>query len=234
MDIQTSKTARENNFLKLKLILNENQCHKLLHIFNDKKISGKILFVVLARGTVKNTILNALGIKSEKKEVITILVEKEKANETLDFITEELHLDKPGHGIAYMTNAKNAKQELVKEGDLNIRQEMEGNSMYKKLTVVVNRGKAEDVMDIARDSGVKGGTILHGRGSGSDETVRLFGMEIEPEKELVLIITSSKIIDKVIDNLHQGLQLDIRGNGIMFVEDLVDVRGLFDEYEKNE
>ena len=89
-------------------------------------------------------------------------------------------------------------------------------------------------MDIARNSGVKGGTILHGRGSGSDEIVKLFGMVIEPEKELILIVTSSEIIDKVIDNLHEGLQLDIPGNGIIFVEDLLDVRGLFDEHEKNE
>lgn len=234
MDKQINKMSSENAFLKLKLILNESQCHKLLHIFNDKKISSKILFVMLGKGTVNNTILNVLGIKSQKKEIITILIEKEKANETLDFITEELHLDKPGKGIAYITNIKNAQQSLYKKEVLNASQEMEENSMYKKLTVIINRGKAEDVMDIARNSGVKGGTILHGRGSGSDETVRLFGMEIEPEKELILIITSSKIIDKVIADLHEELQLDVPGNGIIFVEDLVDVRGLFDEHEKNE
>lgn len=234
MDKQTNEVARENSFLKLKLILNESQCHKLLHIFNDKKIANKILFVMLGKGTVNNTILNVLGIKNQKKEIITILIEKEKANETLDFITEELHLDKPGKGIAYITNIKNAQQSLFKKDVLSASQEMEGNSMYKKLTVIVNRGMAEDVMDIARNSGVKGGTILHGRGSGSDEIVKLFGMVIEPEKELILIVTSSEIIDKVIDNLHEGLQLDIPGNGIIFVEDLLDVRGLFDEHEKNE
>ena len=43
MDKQTNEVARENSFLKLKLILNESQCHKLLHIFNDKKIASKIL-----------------------------------------------------------------------------------------------------------------------------------------------------------------------------------------------
>ncbi len=234
MDKQTNEVARENSFLKLKLILNESQCHKLLHIFNDKKIANKILFVMLGKGTVNNTILNVLGIKNQKKEIITILIEKEKANETLDFITEELHLDKPGKGIAYITNIKNAQQSLFKKDVLSSSKEMEGNSMYKKLTVIVNRGMAEDVMDIARNSGVKGGTILHGRGSGSDEIVKLFGMVIEPEKELILIVTSSEIIDKVIDNLHEGLQLDIPGNGIIFVEDLLDVRGLFDEHEKNE
>lgn len=234
MDKQTNEVARENSFLKLKLILSESQCHKLLHIFNDKKIANQILFVMLGKGTVNNSILNVLGIKNQKKEIITILIEKEKANETLDFITEELHLDKPGKGIAYITNIKNAQQSLFKKDVLSASQEMEGNSMYKKLTVIVNRGMAEDVMDIARNSGVKGGTILHGRGSGSDETVKLFGMEIEPEKELILIVTSSEIIDKVIDNLHEGLQLDIPGNGIIFVEDLLDVRGLLDEHEKNE
>lgn len=234
MDKQINEMARKNSLLKLNLILSESQCHKLLHVFNDKKIASRILFVMLGKGTVKSTILNVLGIKSQKKEIITILIEKEKANETLDFITEELHLDKPGQGIAYMTNTKNAQQSLFKEDVLNASKKMEGNSMYKKLTVIVNRGKAEDVMEIARNSGVMGGTILHGRGSGSDETVRLFGMEIEPEKELILIITSNEIIDKVIANLHEGLQLDVRGNGIMFVEDLVDVRGLFDEHEKNE
>ena len=78
MDKQTNEVARENSFLKLKLILNESQCHKLLHIFNDKKIANKILFVMLGKGTVNNTILNVLGIKNQKKKIITILIEKKK------------------------------------------------------------------------------------------------------------------------------------------------------------
>lgn len=233
MDKQISEMTHKNPFLNLTLILNEHQCDKLLHVFSDRKVSSKVLFVMLGKGTVKSTVLNIFGIKSQKKEMITILIEKEKANETLDIITEELHLDKPGHGIAYMTNTKTAQQILFKEEVLKASQEMEGNIMYKKLTVIVNRGNAEDVMDIARKSGVKGGTILHGRGSGSDKSVKLFGIEIEPEKELIMIITPNDIIDKVVSNLHEGLKLDVRGNGIMFVEDLVDVRGLFDEHEKN-
>ena len=37
----------------------------------------------------------------------------------------------------------------------------EDEGMFKKLTVIVNRSMADDVMDIAREFGAKGGTILH-------------------------------------------------------------------------
>lgn len=100
--------------------------------------------------------------------------------------------------------------------------------MYKKLTVVVNRGMAEDVMDIARKSGVRGGTIMHGRGTGSEFTAKIFGMEIEPERELVIILMPSDLVEKVVDNLYRELQLEEPGNGILFVEPVAEVRGLFD------
>jgi len=105
--------------------------------------------------------------------------------------------------------------------------------MYKKLTVVVNRGLAEDVMDIALKSGVKGGTVLHGRGTGSEFTAKLLGMEIEPEKELVVILMPSELIEKVVNDLFVGLQLDNPGNGVLFVEPIVEVRGLFDTHLNN-
>lgn len=105
--------------------------------------------------------------------------------------------------------------------------------MFKKLTVVVDRGMAEDVMDIARKSGVKGGTILHGRGTGSEFNAKFFGMEIEPEKELVMILMPSDLIDKVVNDLFQELKLGIPGNGILFVEPILDVRGLFESHRNN-
>ena len=55
-------------------------------------------------------------------------------------------------------------------------------------------------------------------------TVKLLGMEIEPEKELVMILMPSDLIDKVVDDLFQELQLDIPGNGILFVEPIMEVR----------
>ena len=232
MDKQMKELTIEHPFLIMTLILSEHQCQKFVRIAREKDIRGGI--VVLGKGTVKSATLNLLGIKSQKKEVVNILLEKEKANEVLDFFTKELQLHEPGHGIAYTTPVIIAGQIINnKQGTWNTMQSMEGESMFKKLTVVVNRGMAEDVMDIARKSGIKGGTIMHGRGTGSEFTAKLFGMEIEPEKELVMILMPSDLIDKVVNDLFRELQLDIPGNGILFVESIVEVRGLFDSHRNN-
>lgn len=88
-------------------------------------------------------------------------------------------------------------------------------------------------MDIARRSGVTGGTIMHGRGTGSEYTQKLFGLEIEPEKELVMILMPSELVDKVVNDIYQELHLENPGNGILFVEPIVEVRGLFDSHSHN-
>ncbi|MGI5978846.1 MAG: P-II family nitrogen regulator [Oscillospiraceae bacterium] len=232
MDKQMNELDIEKPFLIMTLILNEHQCHHFVHIIKEKNIHSGI--IILGRGTVKSAALNLFGIKSEKKEVINILLEEAKANEILDLFAKELQLHEPDHGIAYTTPVMIAGQIInKKQRTWNTEHGMEDESMFKKLTVVVNRGMADDVMDIARKSGVKGGTILHGRGTGSEDHARCFGMEIEPEKELVMILLKSELIDKVVTDLYQALKLDVPGNGILFVEPVLDVRGLFDSHRSH-
>jgi len=227
MDNQKQEPSAEQPFLIMTLILNEHQCHKFARIAKEKNIRGGL--IILGKGTVKNATLNFLGIKSQKKAVLHILFEKEKAKEALDFFSKEFQFDLPGHGIAYTTPVITASQIINhKQGIWTAVQGMEAESMYNKLTVVVNRGTAEDVMDIARKSGVTGGTIMHGRGTGSEFTEKLLGVEIEPEKEIVMILMPSELTDKVVNTLFQELKLDIPGNGVLFVEPVVEVRGLFD------
>lgn len=232
MDKQPKQLCTEQPFVIMTLILSEHQCHKSIRIAKEKDIRGGI--VLLGRGTVSSATLNLLGIKSQKKEVINILLEKEKAKEILDILTKELQLHQPGHGIAFTTPVIITGQITDEQiSTLDTVHGMEGERMFNKLTVVVNRGVAEDVMDIARKSGVKGGTILHGRGTGAEHTAKLFGMEIEPEKELVMILLPTDLTEPVVNNLHKELKLDEPGNGILFVEPVLDVRGLSDLHHDN-
>jgi len=210
-------------FQIITLILSEHQCHKFSRIARDKDIRGGT--VVIGKGTVSSATLNLFGIKSQKREIVSIMVEKERARKLLDYFTEELQLDEPGHGIAYVTPAMVA-EEVIKHTPQN----MEGDIMYKKMTVIVNRGMADTVMEIARNAGVKGGTVIHGRGTGSEFTEKLLGIEIVPEKELVIILMPEELVSKVASELYRELQLDVTGNGILFVEPVVEVRGLSDSH----
>jgi nitrogen regulatory protein PII len=227
MDNQNETKPIGHQFQILTLILSEHQCNKCVHLAREKGICGGL--VTIGRGTVNSSVLNLLGIKSQKREIVSFLLEQDKARELLDCLTEQLQLHKHGHGIAYLTSVLVVKQGACREQVANdTKQGVEEEGMYKKLTVIVDRGMAEDVMDIARKAGVGGGTIMHGRGVGAEHTTKLFGIEIEPEKELVLILTQSSLIDKVMDALSQELRIEEPGKGLMFVEPVVEVRGLFE------
>ena len=76
MDSQMKEPASDQPFLIMTLILSEQQCQKFVRIAKQKDIRGGI--IVIGKGTVKSATLNLLGIKSQKKEVISILLEKEK------------------------------------------------------------------------------------------------------------------------------------------------------------
>lgn len=73
---------------------------------------------------------------------------------------------------------------------------------------------------------------MHGRGVGAEYTMKLFGMEIEPEKELVMILMPNTLVKKVMDAIYDELHIGEPGKGIMFVEPVAEVRGLF-EQEQN-
>lgn len=229
MDKQINELAVNQPYYIMTLILSDQQCQKFERIAKKEDISGGI--ILLGRGTVKSATLNLLGLKSQKKDVVYILLDKEQAEKFIDVFTEELQLDEPGHGIAFTTPVAVADQIIKADfGTWDTVLKMEGESMFKKLTVVVNRGMAEDVMEIARKSGVTGGTILHGRGTGSEYAAKFLGMEIEPEKELVMILMPSELVEKVVTDLFAELHMDSPGNGILFVEPVSDVRGLVDSH----
>lgn len=221
----------------LTLILSESKSRKCIRLVKEKGIRGGM--VMIGRGTVGSAALNLLGIKSQKREVVNFLLDKEQAKEILHYLDEELHLGKPGHGIAYITPAADVAGSPVQERNIskeidNLEQVTEGEIMFKKLTVIVDRGMADDAMDIAREAGVRGGTILHGRGAGTEIATTLFGVEIEPEKELIIILTPESLIDNVVRALSRGLNLDKPGKGILFVEPILETRGLFEMSDKEQ
>lgn len=65
-----------------------------------------------------------------------------------------------------------------------------GKTMRHELILtIINRGYADLVMDAAKNAGASGGTIVHARGTGIHEAEKFFGIIVQPEKEIVLILT---------------------------------------------
>lgn len=83
---------------------------------------------------------------------------------------------------------------------------------------VVDRGFAEKVVDVARQAGARGATIMRGRGADEHEKVLLpiINIELQPEKEIVLLITREHVSASVANSLLSDEQLSTDGKVKVF------------------
>ena len=98
---------------------------------------------------------------------------------------------------------------------------------YKMIVVTVGRDIGPDVVDYAREVGGQGATILHGHGAGSAEISKVFNLQIEPEKEVVLMVVDADITDKICQHLTAKLVLDEVGKGYLFTIDVNQTSGIY-------
>lgn len=82
---------------------------------------------------------------------------------------------------------------------------------------IVRKGWGSTVLNASVQAGARGGTVLFGRGAGIHEQQRIFGMSIEPEKEIVLTIVYASQVDTVLDEIVRAAELNTTGQGIAFV-----------------
>ncbi|MBN1195684.1 MAG: P-II family nitrogen regulator [Methanomicrobiaceae archaeon] len=99
------------------------------------------------------------------------------------------------------------------------------------IVTIVNRGWADVVVRASREAGAEGGTILLGRGTGIHEMQSLFGIPIEPEKEIVLTVVDPGITMHVLETINRDMDLDTPGRGIAFVIPLTRVAGRAHKFE---
>ena len=109
----------------------------------------------------------------------------------------------------------NIKNTLDDEKPVFKREEVK--TMKSAIFTVVNRGKASEVVDASLEAGARGGTIIHARGSGLNQTKLIFDMEIEPEKEIVLTIVDDDQLENVVEAIRKKSDVEKEGHGILFV-----------------
>lgn len=182
--------------------------------------------ITLARGTASSHILDFLGLSDIRKEIVYMITDKETAAKALEELNHEFKFCKPNHGIAYTTTiCSTIGSRLCKNGNVDD-ERGEESIMYQVITVIVDKGKAEDVIEAARKAGSKGGTIINARGAGLHETSKLFSMDIEPEKEIVLILTETETTDGILSAIREGLHIEEPGKGLVFVQNVNQTYGL--------
>ena len=97
---------------------------------------------------------------------------------------------------------------------------------HEVIFAIVNSGFAEDVMDVAREQGVRGGTILNARGVVKENAAAFFGIALHADKEILMMVVEKSIRDQVLNAIYKEMGMAKKANGIAFSLPVSDVAGL--------
>lgn len=91
---------------------------------------------------------------------------------------------------------------------------------------IVRKGWGDTVLEATMNAGAHGGTVLFGRGIGRNEQQRVFGIQIEPEKEIILTVVPAAIKERVLAEIVRAAELTMPGHGLAFTMPVESVAGI--------
>lgn len=183
---------------------------KLLFIINDQEKSLKILtnefslpfnFVSHGEGTASQGILDFLGLTKTDKIVFISIIPETHENEILKYIKKEMKIKEIGKGVAFTVPLSSSPQYIHDAFKEKRGIKMKNKKGYHLLLAIVIEGYAEKVMNVAKRHGASGGTLIKGREIGTKSGFKFFNVEVEPEKDILLIVCK----DEEKDNIMKGI-----------------------------
>ena len=179
------------SFQLLTLITTPKLAEKAAEMF--KKGALPLQYRFNAEGTASSEIID--------KSVLISMIPKELSDVLMDKLRSELQLNMANSGIAFTIPLNGANNLILRILAQNTGKEVlniggkEENSMsetkYSLVAAIVNRGFSGDVMETVRGAGAKGGTVIHSRRIGNEDVTNFWGLSVQDEKEIVLILTES-------------------------------------------
>lgn len=103
---------------------------------------------------------------------------------------------------------------------------MNEEKQYDLIVIVTKHGFSDDVIKAAKSGGATGGTILHARGAGYQEAETFFGISLEREKDLVLIVAARETRQAIMQAVCKETGLHTPAHSLSFSLPVNDVVGL--------
>lgn len=216
-----------NNYSLFCIIVDFGKASKILKESKKLGTTGGTFF--LGRGTIKSHLLDILGLNEVRKEILIMVIEERLESLFYRELNKKFALDKPHHGIAFSMPINNCIGLKNSKYQSNSEKQEVKNMKYEAIFTIVDKGMSDEVLEAAELGGSTGGTVIHGRGSGSQDKAKLFNIEIEPEKEIVLILSEITKTESIVSSIKEKLNINAPGTGIIFVMDVNKTLGLFQE-----
>ncbi len=227
----------------LLVVVPEGQDKYVKDLLLNANPPAAMLFSHRASGTASSDLYEVLGLENNKKRTVVSLLRKDTYDDIAPKLSAKFRASEYSRGIAVLIKATSlyglsayklfSHHPLPYAGEDTEKEKSSMDNSMEAIIAIVNDGYSDIVMSSAKAAGARGGTIMHARGSGSKEAETFYGIEVTPEKEMVLIIVDRAIRDSVLESIGKACGLLTKGQGICFSLPVSEAIGLAGGVEEN-
>ncbi len=188
-----------------------------------------------AKGTAVQSMLDLLGIESNERRIVFTIADGEKTQKLISMLKRKLHIGVPGHGIVIAVPIKSIgggkTLNYLKGDESSAKYTPQINPAYELIAVIANEGATDAVMNAARAAGARGGTVIHGKGTGVKGASKFYNVSIASEKEIILIVASLEQKAEIMRSVLKSAGPDTEAGAVVFSLPVTEVAGFgfFDE-----
>ena len=207
------------------IIVNRNDAKKTTDFLTEKHFHFQFTF--LAEGTSGSEILDLFGLGSTDKTVVLSVAPDFRIAAILSELSNALKLHKPGKGIAFtiplsgigLHGLLNPWIDQMDE-KWNTTMENEVDKMSESIThdviiAIVDKGNSEELIEVAKDAGATGGTVINARRSGMGDAIKFLDIPVQGEKEIIAILTKREIKHNIMNAINDSYGIKTQAHGIV-------------------
>ncbi len=179
--------------------------------------------VMMGRALAKSNFGAILGTGETTKDLIFMVVESTKKSAIMNAIYESTQNEKTNFGEIFTLDVDSLlKAGANSKGEEKMSENENKETSRDMITVIVNKGYADDVMFAARKAGATGGTVINARGTAREDDAKFFGVHIVPEKDMLVIVVEHDKKEAVLSAIKEVKCLKEPGMGIAFSSPVTD------------
>ena len=187
-----------------------------------------IVLSLPCKGTATKNMLDLLGIESRDRRLFLTVASPEQTKELIEEQRKRLYIDAPGNGVTVSVPIKSvggSKTLAFLSSGQNVKGVPTLNYDYELIMIIANQGATDQVMDAARSAGARGGTVIHGLGTGSKNAEKFFKVSIAAEKEVILIVSAADQKAAIMKAIVQQAGPDTKAGAIAFSLPVTELAG---------
>jgi len=102
---------------------------------------------------------------------------------------------------------------------------------FKLILSSVKADITDHIVDTAKGAGATGATIIPARGTGIHEAKTFFGLSLEAQTDIIMLLVEEHLVTKILNNIKEAGEFHKPGTGIAFVIAVEHVVGLESQME---